>query len=353
MQVYDGGTLFMMISDFIVPVQDFIDKENFDISIIEPAIRSYYTDYEGRLNSMPFNSSEPILYYNKDMFRNAGLDPEKPPLTIEEIAEYAEKLTVRKGNQTEVYGFTMMVHAWFIEQIMANCGALYVDNDNGRKDIPTKAVFDTDLGLKIFKWLYDMYRNGTATSYGRGWNQFRVAFQSGQVAMTFDSSANLAACIANSPFEVGTARMPTVNGIEPHGCPIGGASIYIIKGASEEQQQAAWEFMKYLVTPELQADWHINTGYFPVNIKSYDIQAVKDNLVKFPQFMAPIEQVRNTKIMPATQGVLTLNMEAVRDKVNTCIEGMFEGTLTPEKALEIAAAEVTKVLEKDKAMVGK
>lgn len=353
MQVYDGGTLFMKNSGFIVPVQNFIDKEKYDTSSLEPGICSYYTDYEGKLNSIPFNSSEPILYYNKDMFKAAGLDPENPPTTLEDIASCAQKLTVKDGKNTKVYGFTMMIHAWFFEQIMANSGQLYVDNDNGRKDFPAKAVFNNEIGSKMFKWLYDMYRDGSATSYGRGWDEFRTAFQSQQVAMCFDSSANLAAAIKNASFEVGTARMPVPNGVEPQGCPVGGASIYIIKGASEEEQQAAWEFMKYLVTPEIQAEWHVNTGYFPVNKKSYELQIVKDNLQKYPQFSAPINQVQSTKVSPATQGVLALNMDAMRDQVNICIEGMFENKLTPEKAIEQAIAGVNQVLDKDKQMVGK
>ncbi len=349
-QVYDGGTLFMKNSGFFIPVQQFIDKENFDISVLEPAITSYYTDYEGNLNSMPFNSSEPVMYYNKDMFKAANLDPEKPPLTLDEIADYASKLTIRNGNTVETYGFTMMIHAWFFEQIMANTGELYVNNDNGRKDIPTEAVFDNEKGLKFFQWLDKMYREGTATSYGRGWNEFRTAFLGEKVAICFDSSANLAAAIKTAPFEVGTVRLPTIEGNDPQGCPVGGASLWMLKGPSEAEQQAAWEFIKYLTKPEVQADWHIKTGYFPINKEAYNLQNVKDNLVQYPQFKAPIDQVQNTKISPATQGVLVLNMQAIRDEVNTCLEGLFEGILTPEDALKKASQGVTKVLETDAKM---
>ena len=119
MQVYDIGTRFMIDSKAAVPVQKWIDKEKFDTSSYEKNIMAYYT-VDNQLYSMPFNTSTPILYYNKDMFKEAGLDPEKPPQTFEEVAADAQKLTKRddSGKVTRP-GMALAIYGWFFEQFLA------------------------------------------------------------------------------------------------------------------------------------------------------------------------------------------------------------------------------------------
>src|SRR5699024_1823219 len=121
-QVFEIGTKYMSESGFITPMQEFIDADNFDTSTLEENISSYY-ELEGELYSMPFNTSNAVMFYNKDMFEEAGLDPENPPSTFSEVSEAAEVLS-----DGDTYGFTMATIGWFVEQLLANQGALYLDN---------------------------------------------------------------------------------------------------------------------------------------------------------------------------------------------------------------------------------
>src|SRR5690625_1120989 len=117
-QVFEIGTKYMSESGFITPMQEFIDADDFDTSALEENILSYY-EVEGELYSMPFNTSNAVMFYNKDMFEEAGLDPENPPSTFSEVQEAAEALS-----DDDTYGFTMATIGWFVEQLLANQGAL-------------------------------------------------------------------------------------------------------------------------------------------------------------------------------------------------------------------------------------
>ena len=118
MQLYDLGTRWMIDSKLSTPMQKFIDDDKFDTSSLEPNLLAYYT-VDKKLNSMPFNSSTPILYYNKTAFKEAGLDPEKAPADFDEIKTYSEKLTKKDGNTVSQYGYSMAIYGWFFEQFLA------------------------------------------------------------------------------------------------------------------------------------------------------------------------------------------------------------------------------------------
>lgn len=139
MQVQEIGTKYMVNSGYIQPVQDLIDQDKFDLSQWEENILSYY-QIDGKLYSLPFNTSNAILIYNKDKFKAAGLDPESPPKTFGEIREMAKKLTDNSKNEK---GFALLIYGWFIEQLLANQGADFVDNGNGRDSLATKSLLNS------------------------------------------------------------------------------------------------------------------------------------------------------------------------------------------------------------------
>ena len=143
-QVYEGGSAFMIESGYATPVQTYIDEEQFDMSDILPIIRNYYT-YNGTMYSMPFNSSNAVLYYNKDMFRAAGLDPDAPPATFAEMGEYAKALQT-----DEVAGVALPIDCSLFEFNMVNIGKEIVDNGNGRTARATRAVFSENGGGEYF-----------------------------------------------------------------------------------------------------------------------------------------------------------------------------------------------------------
>ncbi|WP_419393857.1 ABC transporter substrate-binding protein [Cytobacillus praedii] len=338
-QVFEVGTKFMIDSGYIEPMQSFIDKDNYDLSQLEENILNYYR-VDGKLYSMPFNSSTPVMIYNKDAFKEAGLDPEKPPQTFNEVKAAAEKLT-KSGEQ---YGFSMLTYGWFFEQLLATQGGLYVNEENGRAGDATEAVFNGEEGLRVFNFLNDMNKAGTFGNYGTNWDDIRAAFQTGKVAMYMDSSAGVAAAVNNSPFEVGVAFIPYADDIERQGVAIGGASLWMSKGIAEEEQEAAWEFMKYLTTPEAQAKWHIGTGYFAINPAAYDEDIVKAEWEKYPQFKVTVDQLQQTKPSVATQGALISVFPESRQQIVTALENLYQGA-DPQEVLDQAAEGSNRAIE--------
>lgn len=346
MQVFEVGTKYMSESGYIEPMQKFIDEDKFDISQLEENILGYY-QVDGQLYSMPFNTSNAIMFYNKEMFREAGLNPDQPPRTFSEVKEAAEALTIRSSNVVDVHGFGLLIHGWFFEQLLANQGALFLDNENGRTGEPTKAIINEAPGLTIFNWLNDMNKAETLGIYGRAWDDIRAAFKAEKLAMYLDSTAATASNVSDSNFEVGTAFLPVVDGMDPQGVVVGGASVWIMNGIPEEEQKAAWEFIKFTAKPEIQAKWAGRTGYFPITKAAYNessLQAVYD---EYPQFLTTIEQLQKTTLTPATQGALMGVFPQARDHVMTAIERLYDGE-DPQTALDRATEEINKALEEYK-----
>ncbi|MFC0212511.1 ABC transporter substrate-binding protein [Paenibacillus chartarius] len=333
-QVFEIGSRFMIDSKAITPVQKFIDAEKYDLSKLEENILGYYT-FDGKLNSLPFNTSNPILYYNKDMFKAAGLDPEKPPQTFEDVKKAAEAISKTKPGA----GASFAIYGWFMEQFFANQGAELIDNGNGRTSPATKSQVNSDIGVKTLTWWKDLVDSKVATNLGRKTDDTKKAFLAGQVAMTLDSTASLRGIVdgANGKFQVGTAFLPKPADAKEGGVIVGGASNWILNNKPEAEQKAAWEFMKFLAKPETQAFWHINTGYFPITKAAYDQQSVKDNLTKYPQFKTAVDQLHNTKLNKATQGAVMGVFPEARQLTETAIEEALTGKKQPQAALDDAA----------------
>lgn len=337
-QVFEVGTKYMIDSGYIEPMQSFIDKDNFDLSQLEENILNYYK-VDGELYSMPFNSSTPVMIYNKDAFKAAGLDPEKAPETFAEVIDAAAKLKT-----DDMYGFSMLTYGWFFEQLVATQGGLYVNEDNGRSGDATEALFNGAEGLNVFNFLNTMNKAGTFGNFGTNWDDIRAAFASEKVAMYMDSSAGVAGTINTAPFDVGVAYIPHADEVQRNGVVIGGASLWMSKGIAENEQQAAWEFMKYLTTPEVQAKWHLDTGYFAINPKAYDEENVKAKWAEFPQYKVTVDQLQDTVPGLATQGALISVFPESRQQIVTALEDLYQGK-APQEVLDQAAEGTNRAME--------
>lgn len=342
-QVYDIGTRFMIDSKGAVPMQDFIDREKLDLSQLEPNILAYYR-VGGRLYSMPFNTSSAILYYNKDLFKKAGLDPNRPPQTFEEIEEYARRLT-RSGAARS--GITLAIYGWFFEQLLARQGALYCDHGNGRDAAPTATVFNRgEEGPRILEWWARMVKAGIATNPGRPTAASQRAFAAGQTAMTFDSTAVLRSLLtqAGGQFEIGTGYFPKPASAVEGGSIVGGASVWILKNRPAAEQQAAWEFVKFISAPPQQAAWYAGTGYFPIRRDAYRDPLAQQTLAKNPQFLTAVSELRSSPINRATQGALLGVFPEARQRVEDAIEATVLGRKSAKQALDDAAREIDQAI---------
>ncbi|MCM3569924.1 ABC transporter substrate-binding protein [Neobacillus mesonae] len=320
-QTFEIGTKSMINSGNIIPIQEFVDKDHYDMSGLEKNITNYYS-LDGKFYSMPFNSSTPVMYYNKDAFKMAGLDPDKAPATFEEVETAAKAIT--KSNP-DMKGFALQAYGWLWEQLLANQGALLLNKDNGRTDTPTKIGWNEEEGKSIFNWVKQMVDDDTFANYGTNGDNMIAGFLSGDVAMFLQSSASARDVIDNAPFDVGIAFLPHPEDKERQGVVIGGASLWMIDGKPKAESQAAWEFMKYLQKPEVQAKWHVGTGYFAINPAAYDEKVVKDAWAEKPQLQVTVDQLQSTKPSYATQGALMDMLPEGRKIMETALETVFNG----------------------------
>ena len=347
MQIYDIGSRFMIDSGWALPVQEMIDAENYDISQIEPNIAAYYT-IDNKLYSMPFNSSTPLLYYNKTAFAEAGLDPDTPPTNFDEIIEMAEKLTIKDADgKITRWGYGMGNYGWFFEQWMGKMGLHYVNNDNGRSEEPaTKVVFDENGGAaEVFKVWKKLFDEGIITYLGRGNTDAKAAFISGDIVITLESTAALKSLLTNvgDDFEIGTGFFPNIHPDDKGGVSIGGGSLWMLQTGDDARQKAAWEFIKYMISPDVQAFWNAQTGYFPITVATHELDAFKENLEKYPQFGTAIRQLHSTA--PEYAGSLLSVFPEARSLVETYTERLINGEVTVDEAVQKLAAEVNSAIE--------
>ena len=340
-QTYDIGTRFMIDAKQTVPMQAFIDRDKLDVSDLQPNITGYYS-IDDKLNSMPFNTSMPVLYYNKSLFKEAGLDPANPPQDLDALRAAAEKLSKKNGGPAD-YGFGAAIYGWLLEQFIATDGKEYCDQGNGRDGKATKVNFDSPEAVKVVTWWQKMVKDGLAANTGRDTKSAQAAFKSGQLAINLESTGQLGGytdAAKQGGWELGAAPYPHIAAGTEGGPIIGGASLWI-NGVNHQDanKEAAWQFVKYLADPEVQATWHTGTGYFPISKgaldQPVDVAYRKDN----PLFDVAIKQLQNTELSKATQGCLLGVMPQARKASEDGLEAALNGA-DPQEAMTKAAQSV-------------
>lgn len=326
-QVYDIGSRFMMDSAQTVPMQAFIDRDKWDTSDLQPNIAGYYT-VDGVQASMPFNTSMPVLYYNKSLFAKAGLDPEKPPRTLDEVTAAADKLSKVHGGPA-AFGFNAAIYGWFLEQEIAANGDLFCGPDNGRgPKRATSFTFDNPGAVKFVQWWKNLIDSGVAGNTGRNTSDASDAFKTGTVGMTLESTGSLTGmqqAATAGGFDLGVGYYPRLNQ-NAAGPIIGGASLWIDgPGHTAAEQEAAWQFVKFLAEPASQATWHTGTGYFPISTSALKQPADVAWRAQHPQFDVAVRQLADTKLSPATQGCSAGIMPQARKAVEDGLEKALLG----------------------------
>lgn len=336
-QIYDIGTRFMIDSGWVVPMQQLIDADGWDVSQVEPNIAAYYT-VDNQLYSMPFNSSTPILYYNKDMFDKAGIT--EIPDSFPDIEAVGDAL-LKEGGAGEV--ISLAIYGWFFEQFTCKQQKDYANHGNGREGVATAVEFDQNgAGANTLTAWKSLADKGYAPNVGRGGDAGLADFSSGKAAMTLGSTASLKQILndVNGKFEVGTAYFPKISNSDQGGVSIGGGSLWALNNKDETKQEATWEFVKFLVSPESQAYWNAQTGYFPVTVAAHDEPVFQENIAVYPQFQTAIDQLHDSS--PESAGALLSIFPEARSIVETEIENMINSNRTPEDTVTKIAEDINK-----------
>jgi sn-glycerol 3-phosphate transport system substrate-binding protein len=348
----------MVDSGGVTPVQEFIDAEGYDLSDFDQKAVEYFTA-DDKLYAMPLGIIFPMLFYNKVPFQEVGLDPDKPPQTLDDVRAYSEKLLkVDSAGNVVRSGIALDMAAAYLDNILAEHGDLYVNNNNGRDGRATEAVFNNATGQAFFRWWDEMVDEGLGFNVGRNPSaaDALMAVASGRAAMAVAWSSTLRSVLdvleaGLEGVELGVGPFPAVGG-STGGPGIFGRALWIMNERPEAEQQAAWKLARWLAEPEQQAEFFAGTSHLPVRLSAYDLEASRQVLEKYPYYQVPVDLFLGTQPTPAELGPRIGPFSKVREAVVQAMEEMVAGGKDPVQALDDAAERATKELQDYNRSVG-
>jgi sn-glycerol 3-phosphate transport system substrate-binding protein len=331
-QVFEVGTATMMAAKgAIVPVEKLMTDAGykFDRRAYVPAVAGFYTTNRGEMLSFPFNSSTTVFYYNKDAFAKAGID--KVPETWTDVAVAAAKV---KASSAASCGYTSSWASWVhMESFSAWHNVLFATENNGFGGTKARLVVNTPLHERHLNNLAQWSKDGWFQYPGRT-NQGDAKFYSGECAMFTGSSAAYANVKRNAKFQFGIAKLPHYPDVPgaPQNTVIGGASLWVMSGKPAGEYKGVAKFFDFLSSPEIQAEWHQETGYLPLTIAAYDLTKKSGFYEKNPGTDVSVQQMI-VKTTDKSRGVRLGNFVQIRDVVHEEMESMLAGKQNASQAL--------------------
>ncbi|NKX44822.1 sn-glycerol-3-phosphate ABC transporter substrate-binding protein UgpB [Roseicyclus persicicus] len=342
-QVFEVGTGTMMAAEgAIVPVYQLMADAGvaFDPSAFLPAVVGYYTDPQGNMLSMPFNSSTPILYYNRNVFEAAGLDPDTPPATWAEVEAFSRQ--IMESGAAEC-GFTTGWVSWVqLENFSAWHNQQIGTMENGFAGMETELTVNGPVQVRHWENLARWQEEGVFQYGGPGGgNDAPPLFYAQTCAMYMNSSASRAGVLANTPdFEVGYGMLPYYDDVEgaPQNSIIGGATLWVLSGGSDEEQRGVAEFFRFLSSPEVQAQWHQDTGYLPITQAAYDLSTEQGYYAANPGADISIQQITLNEPTPNSKGLRFGNYVQIRGIIDEEFQRLLAGDVDAQGALDAVVA---------------
>lgn len=355
-QVEEGLTQLAADSGLFVPISDIASEEQLaTLDDVLPVVRDYFTVGETLL-SVPWNTSNPVVYYNKGMFEAAGLDPDTPPATFDEVMAACEALEAVKEETGMESCINWPMTTWFVEQWMAMEDELIALPANGREGRATEMLYDSEAMQGIIGWWAELAEKGYYSYSGvlADFNGEGVAFLSGQTAISINSTAGIT-LIQSFAFlqgiDLGIAPLFLPNEEATNGVTVGGASLWVSGGFSEAETQAAVDFIFYLTQTANDKTWHQNSGYFPTRQSSIDELTEEGWYEQNPAFFISLEQLLNSNGTLANAGAVIGPSAEVRGILIEGVQSIIDGGETVEDALAAAKTRADAVLADYNALV--
>jgi sn-glycerol 3-phosphate transport system substrate-binding protein len=338
-QVFEVGTATMMAAKGAVkPVYELMAEagEKFDPKAYLPAVTGYYTTSDGKMLSLPLNSSTPVLYYNKDALKKAGLDPNKPPRTWPEMGEYGKKLQA-SGLPC---GFSSQWQQWILlENYSAWHNVPFATKGNGFGGLDTELRFNTPFHVRLIQQLADWQKTKTF-DYGGRRGDANPKFATGECGLFLASSASYAGFVkaTQGKFEFGIAMMPYWPDVAgaPQNSIIGGATLWVLAGHKPAEYAGVARFFTYLSSAEVQAASHQRTGYLPITLAAYELTKKQGFYQKNPGTDTSILQMNNKPPTENSKGIRLGNLVQIRDLLDEELEAVWSGKKTAQDALDSA-----------------
>ena len=347
-QMFEVGTATMMAArGAIKPVYQLMQETGtpFDPQAYVPAIRGYYSTSDGRMMSMPFNSSTAITWYNWDAFKKAGLDPSRPPRTWKGMREAAKKI---RDTNAAACGMTAGWPTWTqFEQFSAIHDVPLATRANGMDGLNTELRINSPLHVRHVQTLLDMQKEG-AFKYGGRDNAAEALYPSGECAIVHTSSAFRARVMREAKFQWGTTFLPFYEDVPtaPKNSIIGGASFWVMTGPKRtaDEYKAVAEFFRYISQADVQAKWHTDTGYLPITLAAYEKVKASGFYEKFPDLEIPYKQLTLTPPTENSRGLRLGNMPEIRNIIQEELEKAFQGQQSAQQAMDSAVQRGNTVL---------
>ena len=336
-QIFEVGTATMMAAKgAIKPVYQLMAEagEKFDPAAYLPTVTGYYSTSDGKMLSLPFNSSSAIGYYNKDAFEKAGLDPAKPPKTWPEW--FADAKKIRAAGYP--CGFTAGWITWTqIEQFNAWHNLPIATKANGMDGLDTQFVFNKPLEVKHIASLVEAQKD-KSFDYGGRYADAESKFLSGECGMLQSSSSFYGNAAKNAKFKFATLALPYYP--EAQGAPqntiIGGASLWVMSGKKPEEYKGVAKFFAFLSQTPLQVEFHKTTGYLPITRAAYDALKEEGYYQKNPDIEVTLKELTNKPPTENSRGLRFGNLVQIRDAWAEDLEAAFAGKETAQEAIDNA-----------------
>ncbi len=324
---------------YIVPLQDFIDKMDDGKAYTDdffPAFMRNSVDGDGKVWAIPFQRSTPVLYYNKDMFKEVGLDPAAAPKTFQDLVDYAKKLTKPNGERWGLEipsdGFPYWLFQGFA---IANGQNVVGDNFND-------VYFNSPEVVKGLQFFSDLsQKDGVMPKGVIIWGDTPKDFTSGKAAMIYHTTGSLTNILKNATFDVGVGFLP--QGDKGYGAPTGGGNLYMFSTSTPEKQEAAFKWITYLSSPEIQSDWGAATGYIAARKSAWDLDPLKQLTTDKPQYGIARDQLEYANRELSTHQALD-----VRQILGKAIVRVISGEQGAQESLDQAQKEAEAILSQYK-----
>ena len=327
----------LLEQDLIVPFDDMATSaaDKAWLKSFYPALMANGT-YKGKVYGIPFQRSTIVMYWNKDAFREAGLDPEKAPANWNEMRQMAAKLT-KKDASGNVSRWGVMVPStgyayWMFQAFARENGQDLMNAEGNRTNFAHPDVISA-----LDYWVGLGRKDGVMPAGTVEWGTLRQNFVEGKTAIMWHTTGNLTAVKDNAKFPFGVAMLPAS---KQRGSPTGGGNWYIFKKSSAAERKAAFEFIKWVTAPERAAEWSIATGYVAVSPAAYETPKLKEYVSGFPQAAVARDQLKF-----ATPELSTFQTGRVRKALDDAVQAAITGSKSPADALKAAQAESERLLK--------
>lgn len=346
-QVFEVGTASMMAARGVIkPVHEVMGLlgQPFDDRAYIPAVTLYYSSQDGKLLSMPLNSSTPVLFYDMAAFAKAGLDPATPPKTWPEMEQAALALL----NSGARCGFTSQWQSWImLENLSAWHDVPFATKQNGIGGYDIELKFNSPFHVRHIAQLATWTRNRVFVPHGHR-DEALAKFTSGECPMLFASSATYAELKGAKPANFGIGMLPIWPDVSwaPRNSIIGGATLWVMNGHPEREYVGIARFFEYLSEPEIQAAAHQRTGYLPITREAYSLSRRQGFYAAHPEAETAIKQITLHRPTEHSKGVRLGNFVQIRDVIDEELDAVWSGRKDARSALDDAVRRGNDVLRK-------